>query len=65
MSEKVTFIIVAGHYSIGFTHYGPFDTGEAAKEWAIEAHTVGVLEADEWWVDTLLDPAGMLANHNM
>lgn len=65
MSEKVTFIIVAGHYSVGFTHYGPFSSAEEAKEWAIKAHTVGLLDDNEWWVDTLLDPAETLANHNM
>lgn len=63
--DQVTFIIVAGHYSVGFSHYGPFNSSEAAKEWAIEAYTVGLLDANEWCVDTLLAPAGALANHNM
>jgi len=65
MSEKVTYIIVAGHYSVGFTHYGPFSSDEEAKEWAIKAHAVEILEANEWWVDVLLNPAETLANHNM
>jgi len=54
MNEKVIFIIVTGHYSIGFSTYGPFNSAEEAKAWATEA--VHLIDEDGWWVDTLLPP---------
>jgi len=66
MDEKVIFIIVAGQYSIGFTTYGPFNSREEAKKWAFAAKRLEIIDEDDgWWVDTLLNPAETLTNHNM
>jgi hypothetical protein len=57
MDDKIIYIIVSGHYSTGFVTYGPFNSIDEAKAWAIEAQRIGKLEDDGWWGwDVLLPP---------
>lgn len=44
-------IVVTGNPLDGFTHFGPWDVREDAEKWADQLD-------DEWWLVTLLDPAG-------